>query len=338
MSYLVGQWGTGPAGRSSLAALLGHPDLELAGVVTVDPRHVGVDAAELAGSGRPTRIRATEDPAPLLARRPHVVCHTASRSRDVAGEICRILESGTGVVSDVLPALVHPPSADRALVRRLRSACATGGAACLTLGPSPANDVLPLLLSGGCLRVQGVKVTRFTCRDDPEAAARLGFGGPLGHRPRVVRPGGPVRAWGPVVRLLAEHLAVPLDEVSETYELCPAPEDIGSVAKGTLAGLRFQVSGVLRGRPVITVEHVARLRADIAPHWPAPPPGGTGGHRVEIDGEPPWRMDLAAPAEADPAAATALRMVSAVPAVAEAPPGLHTPLTLPPFTGRRRLR
>ncbi|MEV3922107.1 NAD(P)H-dependent amine dehydrogenase family protein [Actinomadura coerulea] len=338
MSYLVGQWGTGPVGRSSLGALLGHPDLELAGVVTAAPGHAGADAAELAGSGRPAGIRATEDPAPLLARRPHVVCHTASLSRDAAGELCRILESGAGVVSDVLPSLVHPASADRALVRRLRSACAIGGAACLTLGPSPVNDVLPLLLSGGCLRVHGITITRFTCRDDPEAGARLGFGGPIGHRPRIVRPGGPGRAWGPVVRLLAEHLAVPLDEVSETYELCPAPEDIGRVAKGTLAGLRFQVSGVLRGRPVITVGHVARMRADIAPHWPAPPTGGTGGHRVEIDGEPPWRMDLAGPAAADPAASIAHRMVSAVPAVAEAPPGLHTPLTLPPFTGRRRLR
>ncbi|WP_141577497.1 dihydrodipicolinate reductase [Actinomadura sp. WMMA1423] len=335
MSYLVGQWGTGPVGRTSLGALLGHPDLELAGVVTVDPRHAGADAAELAGSGRPAGVRATEDPAELLARRPHVVCHTASRSRDVAGELCRILESGTGVVSDTLPSLVHPPSADRALVRRIRSACAVGGAAFLTLAPGPAADVLPLLLSGGCLRVHGVKITRFTCQDDPDTRVRFGFGGPVGHRPRMVRPGGPRRTMEPVVRLLAEHLAVPLEDVRESYELCPAPEAVGGVAKGTLAGLRFQVSGLLRGRPVITVEHVARLRADIAPHWPAPPSCGTGGHRVEIDGEPPWRMDLAGPGTAQ---STALRMVSAVPAVAEAPPGLHTPLTLPPFTGRRRLR
>ncbi|MEU8117429.1 hypothetical protein AB0C21_01815 [Spirillospora sp. NPDC049024] len=335
MSYLVGQWGTGPVGRSALGALLGHPDLELAGVVATDPRHAGVDAAELAGSGRPAGIRATEDPAALLARRPHVVCHTDSRARDVAGELCRILEAGTGVVSDALPSLVHPPSADRALVRRLRSACATGGAACLTLAPGPVDDVLPLLLSGGCRRVHGVTITRFTCGDDPEAGDRFGFGGPLGHRPPIVRPGGPRRSWGPIVRLLAEHLAVPLDDVRETYESCPAPDDAGRVAKGTLAGLRFQVSGLLRGRPVITVEHVARLRADIAPHWPAPPSGGTEGHRVEIDGEPPWRMDLAGPGAAESAA---LRMASAVTALAEAPPGLHTPLTLPPFTGRRRLR
>lgn len=326
MSYLVGQWGTGTAGRRALGAIIGHPDLELAGVVTGTVRHVGADAAGLAGDDRPIGVLATDDPADLLARRPHVVCHTASSARDVAGELCRLLEAGIGVVSDVLPALVHPPSADRALVRRLRSACATGGAACLTVGPGLVHDVLPLLLSGGCLRVEGLKITGF---GGPDTA---GFAEPMGHRPPMVRPGTPRRTWGPAVRLLADHLAVPLDEVSEAYELCAAPEDIGRIAKGTLAGVRLQVSGTLRGRPVITIERIARARADVAPHWPAPPFGEAAGHRVEIAGDPSWRMDVAGPGAAAP------RMVNALPAVAEAPPGLHTPLTLPHVTGRRLLR
>ncbi|MEO3828550.1 hypothetical protein [Actinomadura sp. B10D3] len=328
MSFLVGQWGTGTAGTRVLRALIEHPDLELAGVVTGDPRHVGADAAELAGSGRPLGVLATDDPAELLARRPHVVCHTESDGADAVGELCRLLEAGAGVVSDAVPSLVHPPSAGRGLVRRVRSACATGGAACLTLGPGPAQDVLPLLLSGACLRIEAVTITTFTGPDAPEGA---GFGAPAGHRPPAVRPGAPRRCWGPVVRLLAEHLAVPLDELRETYELCTAPEDIGRIAQGAQAGLRLRVSGMLGGRPVITIERIARARADVAPHWPAAPSGG--GHRVEIAGEPPWCAEIAGPG--DPAA---LRMAAAVPAVAGAPPGLHTPLTLPPFTGRRLLR
>ncbi|TDD68806.1 dihydrodipicolinate reductase [Actinomadura darangshiensis] len=327
MSYLVGQWGTGTVGRRALGAIIGNPELELAGVVTGTVRDVGVDAAELAGAGRPLGVPATDDPAALLARRPHVVCHTASAGRDVAAELCRLLEAGIGVVSDVLPALVHPPSADRGLVRRLRSACATGGAACLTAGPGLVHDVLPLLLSGACLRIDGLKIAEFG------RSEFAGFGDPVGHRPPMARPGTPRRTWGPVVRLLAEHLGVPLDDVCETYELCAAPEDIGRIAKGTIAGVRLQVSGLLRGRPVITVERVLRARADVAPHWPAAPFGEAGGHRVEIAGEPPWRLDVAGPG-----GAAALRMVSALPAVAEAPPGLHTPLTLPPLTGRRLLR
>ncbi|MCP9983676.1 hypothetical protein [Actinomadura madurae] len=185
MSFLVGQWGTGTVGMRVLRALIEHPDLELAGVVTGDPRHVGADAAELAGTGRPLGVLATDDPAELLARRPHVICHTESGGTDAVGELCRLLEAGAGVVSDAVPSLVHPPSADRGLVRRVRAACATGGAACLTLGPGPVEDVLPLLLSGACLRIEAVTITAFPGPDAPETA---GFGAPAA---TARRPCGP---------------------------------------------------------------------------------------------------------------------------------------------------
>ncbi|MFC4050957.1 hypothetical protein ACFOY4_14805 [Actinomadura syzygii] len=347
MSYLVGHWAAGRLGRRALRAIIEHPDLELAGVVVDGPREAGLDAAALAGTGRPTGVLATEDPAALLARRPHAVCHTAAadarRPGRVADDLCRVLESGASVVSAALPPLVHPPSADRALVRRLRAACATGGSAFLTAAPGPVVDMLPLLLSGASQRVEAVTITEIAChgrRDDP-ALREFGFGGPIGHRPPALRPGAPGLAWGPVVRLIADQLAVPLDDLAEDYELCPAPEAFdgpsGRIEKGTVAGVRSRVSGLCRGRPVITVEHVARLREDIAPHWPAPPFGEPGGHRVEIAGEPPWRLDLASPAVPD-ALATASRLVNAIPAVADAAPGLHTPLTLPAVTGRRLVR
>jgi 4-hydroxy-tetrahydrodipicolinate reductase len=331
MSYLVGQWAAGAVGRRTLRGIIEHPELELAGVLTDDPRQVGVDAAELAGTGRRLGMLATDDPAALLAARPDVVCHTGGSADDVR----RVLAAGAGVVSNVLPALVDPPSADQGLVRRLRSACAMGEAAFLALGSGLVGDVLPVLLSGACRRLDGIKVTEFRCGD----GGRAGFGAPIGRRPAVVRAGAPGRRWGPVVRLIARRLAVPLEDLTEAYEVCAAPEAFdaagGRIEKGALAGLRFQVSGVLRGRPVITVEHVVRARADLAPHWPVPPFGEEGGYRVEIAGEPGARMDLAAPAGGH---AAALRMVNAVQAVAEAPPGLHTALTLPLVTGRRLLR
>ncbi|MFI0485947.1 hypothetical protein [Actinomadura sp. 9N215] len=349
MTYLVGHWATGHPGRQSLRAIIEHPDLELAGVVVGDHRAAGLDAAELAGTGRPTGVLATEDPAGLLALRPQVISHTAcGPGGRVVDDLCRILASGAGVVSDALTPMIHPASADRAVVRRLRAACATGGSACLTTGPGPLADLLPLLLSGASLHLDTVRITEIAChaRGDEAVVRECGFGGPIGHRPPIVRPGVPTLMWGPMIRLVADQLAVPLDDLRESHELCPAPESFdvpaGRIAKGATAALRFQVSGMLGGRPVITVEHVARLREDLAPHWPAPPFGEPGGHRVEIGGEPPWRMDVASPGAADPSVpgtlATALRLVNAVPAVAEARPGLHTPLTLPPFTGRRRLR
>ena len=37
-----------------------------------------------------------------------------------------------------------------------------------------------------------------------------------------------------------------------------------------MVGLRFEVSGLVGGRPVVVVEHVTRLRPDIrhSPSWP----------------------------------------------------------------------
>ncbi|MFI0409632.1 hypothetical protein [Actinomadura sp. 3N508] len=346
MSYLVGHWSAGHRGRQALRAIIEHPDLELAGVVVGDHREEGLDAAELAGTGRPTGVLATADPGPLLALRPHAVSHTAAGSDRVVDDLCRILKSGAGVVTDALTSMIHPASADQAVVRRLRAACATGGSACLSAGPGPMTDMLPLLLSGASLHLDGIKITEVMCHGRGDEVREFGFGGPIGHRPPVVRRGVPTLMWGSMIRLIADQLAIPLDDFEETYELCPAPESFdtpaGRIGKGTTAGLRFQVSGLHRGRPVITVEHVARLREDLAPHWPAPPFGEPGGYRVEIAGEPPWRLDVAGPGAADPSVpgtlATALRLVNALPAVAEARPGLHTPLTLPPLTGRRRLR
>ncbi|GAA1543960.1 hypothetical protein GCM10009678_28300 [Actinomadura kijaniata] len=69
MAYRVGQWATGNVGRQALRAIIEHPDLELAGLVVSDPAKVGRDAGELSGVGRRTGVRATPDPAALIAAR-----------------------------------------------------------------------------------------------------------------------------------------------------------------------------------------------------------------------------------------------------------------------------
>ena len=37
-----------------------------------------------------------------------------------------------------------------------------------------------------------------------------------------------------------------------------------------MAALRFEVQGIVNGRPAIVVEHVTRLDDDLAPDWPQP--------------------------------------------------------------------
>ena len=80
------------------------------------------------------------------------------------------------------------------------------------------------------------------------------------------------------------------------------------------------------------LEHVTRLADDLGPDWPQP--AGQGGYRVVVKGEPTYTVDLQLMGtdgdhNTGGLKATAMRLVNAVPAVVEAPPGLLTALDLP---------
>ena len=60
MGYKVIQWSTGNVGRYALRAIIGHPELELAGVWVSSEAKAGKDAGELAGTD-PTGVVATND-------------------------------------------------------------------------------------------------------------------------------------------------------------------------------------------------------------------------------------------------------------------------------------
>ena len=168
----------------------------------------------------------------------------------------------------------------------------------------------------------------------------MGFGGSLDEVPMLLQPGVLTMAWGSVVRQIAAGLGLELDAVEEHHERLPAPEDFhiasGPISKGTTAGMRFEVRGMVGDRAVVVLEHVTRLRPDIGPDWPQP--HGQGGYRVVVTGEPNYTLDLqmlGTDGDHNTAGlkATAMRLVNAVPAVVAAPPGLLTALDLPLTSG-----
>jgi hypothetical protein len=83
---------------------------------------------------------------------------------------------------------------------------------------------------------------------------------------------------GAPIRLLADKLSIALDDVTAAVELAPAPSafDIamGPISEGSIGGYRFEVSGIVRGEPALTLEHVTRVHERVAPHWPSLDPGG----------------------------------------------------------------
>jgi 4-hydroxy-tetrahydrodipicolinate reductase len=350
MGYRVIQWSTGNVGRQALHGIIKHPDLELVGLWVSGPNKAGKDAGEIAGLP-PTGVKATNDAEALLALDADCVCYTATadlRLPDAVEDLARILASGKNVVSSSVVPLVYPQAPrNAAFAERIATACQQGQTSFYTSGIDPgfANDILPLTLLSACERVDSVRVmeiVNYATYDQGEVLFHtMGFGQALDATPLLLTPGILTVAWGPTVEMIAAGLGVELDEIREVHERLPAPNDVkvsaGTVSAGTTAALRFEVQGMVRGRPAVIVEHVTRLRDDLAPDWPQPT--GSGCYRILIEGSPSLTCELTLSGDdgdhnTGGLVATAMRLINAIPAVCAAKPGMLSPLDLPMYTAK----
>ena len=345
MAYRVVQWSTGNVGRYALRGIIRHPDLELAGLWVHSPDKAGRDAGELAGVD-PVGVTATNSVDEVLALGADCVCYTATadqRPFEALEDIAMILRSGANVVCSSLVMMVYPHNADPSMVDPLVAACEEGGSSFFASGIDPgfANDSVPLALAAASERVDSIRVMEILNYDTYDQATVLfdtmGFAHPPEHVPMLLQPGILGFAWGGTLRALAAGLGLELDGIDEHYERITTDETFevpsGTVEKGTVAALRFEVRGMVDGKARVIVEHVTRLRDDIAPEWPQP--AGTGCYRIVIEGEPRIITDVQLLGEHDDdhntggLVATAMRIVNAIPAVCEAPSGMLSALDIP---------
>ncbi len=365
----VGVWGPGSMGVIALRGVIDHPELHLVDLVVHSDGKAGRDAGELCGIA-PVGVLATQDPAPMLAGEADAVVYAAGanlRPLEAVADMVSILRAGKNVVSCSVVPLVFPDAVDQAFTEPLRQAALDGGASFLTTGIDSgfANDVLPLVLSGVSRVIESVRVTEmFNYATYPDKAAVyeiLGFGKPPEFSAFAATPGVFTFGWGPVLHQLAAGLGTKIDHIDESVERVPATESFdtptGHIAAGTIAAMRSTLTGYIdeKGeRATFVVDHVTRMRDDIAPDWPQPhiciPPknlgyglaSGRGLYRVEIAGSPSMRceFEMADDHDHDLGArmAGASRMVNAIPAVCAAPPGLLSALDLPLITGAGLVR
>jgi hypothetical protein len=348
MSYRVIQWSTGNVGKLALRGIINHPELELVGLWVHGASKAGRDAGELCGLDRRIGVAATTDADALLAVDADCVSYTATgdlRPGEAVDDMCRILESGKNVVATSVVPLVYPPAANPDIVARLEAACRKGGTSCFTSGIDPgfANDALPILLLSACERVDSVRIMEildYATYDQPTVLFdTMGFAKPMDHTPLLLVPGILTLAWGPVVHAIAAALGTEVDEICETNDRRAADVAFtvpsGPVPAGTMAALRFEIQGIVRGRPAIVVEHVTRLRPDLAPDWPQP--AGVGCYRIVIDGSPSMICDLQLRGKGGDhndggLVATAMRILNAIPSVCAAKPGLLSVQDLPLYS------
>jgi hypothetical protein len=264
-------------------------------------------------------------------------------------DVRTILAAGIDVVGSGLGVLQYPWGVipDK-YIQRIEDAAREGDSTVFMTGVDPGfvTDLLPFALAGTCQSIEQVRTMEIADYASYDGATVMfdvmGFGNEIGDLPMLYQPGVLSIAWGTAIRQMAAGLGIEVDEIKDAVEQEPAPEDfdvaVGTIRKGTVAAVRFVIEGMVKGKPVIVVEHVTRLRGDLRPDWAQPAKGG-GSYRVEITGEPSYTMDIcptSSNGDHNYAAilAAAGRIVNAIPDVVAAPPGIRTTLDMPLVTGK----
>ncbi|OBK22176.1 diacylglycerol kinase [Mycobacterium asiaticum] len=355
MAIRVAHVGTGNVGGLALAQLIANPQFELTGVCVSTPEKLGRDAGELCGVGLDHRIetgiKAVDDLDAVLATKPDCVVYCAmgdTRLPDAMADVMRILAAGSNVVGSSPGLLQYPWGVmpDK-YIDRVEKAAQQGNSSIFITGVDPGfiNDLLPFALSGTCQRIEQVRcmeIHDYSSYDGQEVMYYMGFARPLDEVPMLLQPGVLSIAWGTAIRQLAAGLGIEVDEITESYQREPAPEDfdiaVGHVAKGTLAVLQFEIRGMVNGHPAIVIEHITRLRPDLRPDLPQPA-AGDGSYRIEITGEPSYAVDIIPQSRKGDhnhaaIAGAAGRIVNSIPAVVAAPPGIRSTLDLPLIAGK----
>jgi hypothetical protein len=334
-TYRVVQWATGNIGTRALRSVIEHPTLDLAGVWVHSPDKAGRDAGDLCGLDA-IGVAATNDIEDVVALGADCVLYMP-RALDAA-EVCRLLASGANVVT-TRGEFHHPASMDPGLRQRVEDACAAGGTSIHSTGSSPGfiSEAVPLVLTSIQRRLDQLTIDEFadlSQRPSPDLLFNImGFGrapaafdeGRLSHGRT---------SFGPSLRLVADTLGLPLDDVEASGEVALAAHTVemaaGTLEAGTVAAQRLTVAGIRNGRALLRFRAHWYCTTDLDPAWDL----AATGWRVTVDGDAPLDVDLrfSVPIErmgdVSPGY-TAHRAVNAVPVVCAGAPGIRTTVDLP---------
>jgi hypothetical protein len=321
----VAHVGLGPVGLAVVKQVARRRGVQSVAAVDTDPAKVGRDLGSLAGLPRRLRVEVSADLSTTLRRaRPDiVVLCTSSSIRTVRPQIAAILQTRTPIVSTT-EELSYPWRSHAREARTIDALAKKARAAIVATGVNPgfAMDVLPLMMTAICERVDAVHVERI----QDARVRRLPFQQKIGagltvdqFRRQVAR--GTVRHVGfrQSVAMVADALGWRLDRITDEVAPRIANETVSSeflaVDPGYVCGLVQDGVGYRGRRPVIHLHMEAYLGAPEA------------FDAIRIEGEPPVSLRIEGGIHGD--IATASMVVNSIPHVIAASPGLHTMRDLP---------
>ncbi len=340
MSYKVIQWTTGFVGREAVKGILAHPELDLVGVYAWSEHKVGKDVGELCGI-EPIGVKATNDVDSLLSMGADCVCYMPNFPN--IQEMVRILEAGLNMVCSYF---VTGTSWGEEARSQLITAAQKGNASLFGSGifPGFAPFIAALMASISqdfrCVRL--LETADLTPYEAFANFANLGWGQP------------PDEKWAEVNQLvlgtypehidvIAQLLGIPITEQRFNYEYAVSPDDrefFGfAVPAGTIAGQKCTWSGMVGDEPAIVLDVIWKAGKNLEPDWPV----FHDGYTLEIEGNPNIRTLVTfspsgvkmgdyppiASGENMNDPVTAMPVISAIPVVCDAAPGIRTYADLP---------
>jgi 4-hydroxy-tetrahydrodipicolinate reductase len=327
----VVHFGLGPIGAGVVRQVAERRGFKIVGAVDIDPAKAGRDLGDVAGVGRPLRVKVSSDAVRTLksAKPDVVVLCTSSSLKQVLPQMETILKLKVPIVSTT-EELAYPTRGNMRVARAVHQLALKSRVAVLGTGVNPGfvMDALPIMLTGVCERVDAIRVERI----QDARIRRLPFQQKIGAgltREQFQRKvdDGSVRHVGLAesVSMIADALGWKLDRITDEIEPRIATATVASeflaVDPGYVCGIVQDGVGYRGEQPIITLHMEAYLGAP------------ESYDAVEIAGSPALRTKVAGGVHGD--IATASIVVNSIPKILEVSPGLHTmrDMPLPSFFG-----
>jgi len=320
-------FGAGPLGVAIAKGILEKKGMKIVGVVDTAKELVGKDLGEVVKAESPLGIAVTDDARSLLSTaKPNVaIIATKSSVKGVLPELKMCIDAGVNVVS-TCEELSFPYHREPRLSAEIDELARKHGVAVLGTGINPGYlmDALPIALTGPCLRVDSIKVTRMM----DSSKRRIPFQKKIGTGLTVEQFEKNIRekiitghvGLAESIAMIAATLGWKLDAITE-FPPEPVIAEKGvttpytTVKPGHVAGLKSVAHGLKGGKPVIVLEFVAN--ALVQEEYDA----------ISIDGVPNIKEKIIGGVHGD--IGTVAVILNMIPKVLNAAPGLVTMKDLP---------
>lgn len=326
----VGIWGLGAMGSGMAKAVLARKNMQLVAVIARRPEKIGRDLGDVLGFDVDLGITVSGSPEKTLRdAKPDLVLHaTGSFVEASYPEIQLLCQIGSDVIS-VAEEMAYPWTGSPERARQIDEAARKARVTVLGTGINPGFvlDTLILCLTGAMTQVRRVKARRVNdlspfgptvMRTQGVGTTPEGFQEGLSKGDIVGHIGFPES-----ISMIAEALGWGLEGIEQTrqpiissvYRETPHVK----VHPGMVAGCRHVGIGIVKGEPVIEMEHPQQVRPEAE--------GVETGDFITLEGTPP--ISVAIQPEIPGGTGTIGVAVNMIPAVRKAGPGLVTMADLP---------